>query len=279
MNDMEKDSDYIECNTHGKSHSACICGHLAWNPVQRWHGNPPAEDDQWPDAWCAKCEEAFLAAGEWNDENMDAANITVYCSQCYENARAKSIDSLHGDALRAWQDFLDQCWSELQEKQDKLSTEYRFGEHERYDWNQETAELVFSNAGVPAVIATIQFIGSISTTSNTWLWSWSNFHLLENVRREMDRVRVFGEEHGFPRLTVAKWNAVESDGWEMSAVAVHVLKALGVYRSPRETGFTYMAITSIRPAQETGKSTDFDSQVMHGTGHAPGSPGPSGHLA
>ena len=62
----------------------------------------------------------------------------------------------------------------------------------------------------------------------------------------MVAVREFGEKNGFPRLTVPKWQADEADGWEMSAIAAHVLDAEGVYRVPTEKGFLFMAMTGIR---------------------------------
>lgn len=253
MDDTDKDSNHVECGTHGRAYAAYICGHLAWNPMQRWYGYPPTEDDPWPDAWCAKCEEALQTAGDWNEENETAVDIKLLCSHCYESARAKSIESLKGEALAKWEGFLGQCWDELQAKQARLAEEYKFGGHERYDWNQQTGELVFSNAGVPALVCTIQFVGSTSTLSDTWLWSWANFHLQESVRLEMDKVRAFGEENGFPRLTVPMWNANEQDGWEMAAVATHVLGALGVYRSPGENGALFMIVTGIRDAAQSVK--------------------------
>src|SRR6185369_11972463 len=102
-----------------------------------------------------------------------------------------------------------------------------------------------SNDGIPAVICSIEFVGSISKVSNTCLWSWANFGLSENVRSLIKKVRDFGEKKGYPRLTTPKWSATEPDGWEMTTIAAFVLDARGVYRTPDDTGFTFLAITDI----------------------------------
>ncbi|MEK6323725.1 MAG: DUF6882 domain-containing protein [Acidobacteriota bacterium] len=62
------------------------------------------------------------------------------------------------------------------------------------------------------------------------------------------KVRDFGEVQGFPRLTTPKWSGEEVDGWEMTSIAAYILNARGAYRTPDETGFTFLAITDIRRA-------------------------------
>jgi hypothetical protein len=239
---MTDDIDEVDCKTHGPSSATFICEHLLANPVQRWICNPPAEDDRWPDAWCADCEVHFQKEGEWNDNNSEDVNIKMVCSGCYESALARSVEYLTPEAGEAWDELVSDCHQALHEKQDALSREYEISKHKRWDWDQETAELVFSNDGVVAVRCRIVFIGSVSTKSNTWLWSWANYSLDESVRSPMDKVRVFGVEKDFPKLFVPKWQADEVDGWEMAGIAVSVLNAKGVYRTPTEYGFTYLAI-------------------------------------
>lgn len=145
--------------------------------------------------------------------------------------------------------MIEKSQDAARKKQDLLEKTFQLGKHKRWDWDQEKAQLIFSNDGVPAVVCDIAFVGSISTVSNTWLWSWANFSLTEAVRGPMHKVREWGEEHDFPKLTVPKWSAEEVDGWEMSSVAIDLLGARGIYRTPGETGFTFLAILNARRAQ------------------------------
>lgn len=141
----------------------------------------------------------------------------------------------------------------LHAQQAAVAEEFQLGSYERYDWDQETKQLVWSDAGVPKVIADIQFVGSISHASHTWLWSWANSSVSEELSRGMQAVRDHGEAHGREKLIDAKWPAEEVDGWEMTAIAAYLLKAKGAYRSPGDTGFTFMVFTDVRFAENEGQ--------------------------
>lgn len=240
------DDNSIQCSEHGKAIATYVCEHLAMNPKQRWYCDYPSEDNRWPDAWCEQCDTEFQKEGEWNEENEDAVKIKLICNHCYESGLASSVDCVEEEILERWTQTVAECHQELCVKQELLNSQFALSKHKRWDYDQETGLLTFSNDGIPAVIANIEMIGSVSTVSDTWLWSWANFHLLPNVRTHIVAVRGFGEKMGFPRLTVPKWHAEEALGWEMSAIAAHVLDAKGAYRVPTGKGFLFMAITDIR---------------------------------
>ncbi|ELG4788315.1 hypothetical protein RAL05_004509 [Vibrio vulnificus] len=151
----------------------------------------------------------------------------------------------NANANISWEDFVTEAHAALTAKQNKLMTEFKLGEHERFDWDQESGTLIFSNDGKVAVIAKVQFVGSISTTSNTWLWSWASSYIYDNVKDQMHIVREFGESKGYEALIIDKWEADEIDGWEMTSVTSYLLEAKGAYRTTQEAGFTYMVITDI----------------------------------
>jgi hypothetical protein len=143
-------------------------------------------------------------------------------------------------------EYVLEAREQLQEKQDQLISTYKLGAWERFDWDQDRQELVFSQDGKPRVIAKIQFVGSFSKTSSTWRWAWANDSILPAMKADIVRVRQLGAERGWSRLTEAQWPATEQDGWEMTAIAVRVLDAKGAYLSRSETVLTFMVITSIR---------------------------------
>ena len=246
---MSDDSTPVECELHGKASTTFVCSHLASHPIQCWHSAFPSDDNRWPDAWCDKCNIAFSREGEWNDKNADEVELKILCHFCYERARGSSVERLDGPHLTAWRSFVESCHQDLAAKQDHLSREYSLNRHKRWDWDQERGEIVFSNDGVPAVIAKIDFIGSVSTKTNTWLWSWANPSLLDTARSRTTSIRKVGDDRDFPHLTVPKWPAEEADGWDMAAVAAHVLDAQGVYRTPDDNGFTFLALSNMRFAQ------------------------------
>jgi hypothetical protein len=133
----------------------------------------------------------------------------------------------------------------LKTQLDILRDEYHMGSYERWDYDQDTGEFVFSDAGVPKLIAKFQVVGSISNVSNTWLWSWANPNILEPVKKDMQVVKQFGEEHGLKELTDEKWEGEELDGWAMTNVSARLLNAKGAYRCPDENGFLFVVFTDV----------------------------------
>lgn len=243
------DDAMVSCDAHGEAHATYVCEHLAGNPVQRWHSAAPSEDNRWPDAWCSQCNVEFLKEGEWNERNEEGLVPRILCHMCYESALARSVARLDASGESAWNELVTRSVTALSRKQALLESSMHLGQHQRWDWDQEQAQLIFSNDGTPAVICDIAFVGSISTASNTWLWSWANFSLMDAARAPMESVREFGEESDFPKLMVPKWQADEADGWEMAAVAAEVMGALGVYRAPVDRGFTFLVILHARLPQ------------------------------
>lgn len=248
MND--DDSEHITCEEHGTATVTFVCSHLLESPLQRWHSGCPSPENPWPDAWCDQCNAVFLRDGEWNDKNSDVIDICPLCHECYELARGASLAGFEEEESEAWRSFVMNCMEELQVKQDRLEREHSISQYKRWDWDQRSAELVFSNGGVPGVIATTEFVGSVSMESGTWLWSWANPYVHESVRSRIEAVYELGESKDFPYLTVPEWPAETVDGWEMAAVAAHVLDALGVYRGPDgDRCFAYLLLTQVKTAQ------------------------------
>lgn len=144
------------------------------------------------------------------------------------------------------QSFSEKAFEFLQAQQDSTITDFRLGEYERYDWDQETQQLTWSDEGIPKVVADIQFVGSISTISNTWLWSRANPSVIDSMSNHLNDVRRFGEKHSISKLVEEKWPADELDGWEMTAISAYILRSKGAYRAPGKNGFTFMVFSEIR---------------------------------
>ncbi len=175
-------------------------------------------------------------------------DLKIFCHHCYEHAKGRSVGRLTGASLESWRDFVETCTTDLRLKMDRLDEAFDIARHARWDWNQDRAEIVFSNDGVPAVVATVAFVGTLSREAKTWMWSWANASLTPAVAGQMARVRDYGEALNRPHLAVPIWAADETDGWEMTAVAAHLPEAAGAYRTPSDNGFTYMVLSDVRAA-------------------------------
>ena len=131
-------------------------------------------------------------------------------------------------------------------RQETLKRVFEIGKYERFDWYQERGVIIFSDAGVAKVIADIQFVGSTSKLTKTWLWAWANSSFLEPVTRAAHHLRHFGEQARFEKLARAKWYGDETDGWEMTSIQAKLIGAEGMYRTPSTNGATFMTLSNIR---------------------------------
>jgi hypothetical protein len=126
-------------------------------------------------------------------------------------------------------DILQQSREYLLKQQDNIKQKYGLDDYLQMDYEQETGKMVFTMHGGKKVIMSYCIVGSISDRSNTWMWSWDNPYLLDNVTEDMSKVRSFGEKNGLEKLTSPKWPGNDDDGWEMTAIATWVLKAKGAF--------------------------------------------------
>jgi uncharacterized protein DUF6882 len=237
----------VDCAEHGAREATFVCQHLVAGKEAGFHHGRDDDDPDalWPDAWCDACEHVRQSEGGWNDRSEAFAAVRVLCDRCYENARQRNWKQDHA----AFDDLVTDAVTYLQARQDDLVAQYRIGSYPRYDWNQDTGQLVFSRDGRAQVVADIQFVGSIATDRKNWMWSWANPSLSEAVKREARRVRSYGDEHRHLKLAAACWAGEETDGWEMTAITAYLLGATGAYRSPDDRGFVFMVLTAVQWAQ------------------------------
>jgi hypothetical protein len=122
---------------------------------------------------------------------------------------------------------------------------WRFGKSERWDFSQDSGELVFTFADM-IVRAPAQVIGSFDSEARSWMWAWANSSIAESLTRDSVRVREYGEQHRIRRLTTGTWPAEEVDGWRMAALANRLCVSNGVYRGPAGTAFVFFTFGQVQ---------------------------------
>lgn len=126
--------------------------------------------------------------------------------------------------------LLEESREYLDRQQSACEKEFRLSQYHRMDYEQETCRMLFSNVGVvPKLITEYQIVGSLSTSSNTWLWSWDNPYLLDDTLEDIWEVKEFGDRNKIDSLSHSKWKASLEDAWDMTAIAARILKARGAY--------------------------------------------------
>lgn len=131
--------------------------------------------------------------------------------------------------------FRDKASQAFLEKSKKVDDEFKLASYSRWDFAQESGQLVFSDNGIRKVVADVQIAGDWSA-NGTWLWAWSNDSINKSLKKEMSKVRKFGQEKQFfelvnPELTVPLENA-----WTLTAIAGYLINAKTAFRGQNGSG-------------------------------------------
>ena len=152
------------------------------------------------------------------------------------------------DCDDCFQTFLHPLVHELIDKNERFKE--RYGHHERWDWDEDAVRMTFSDPILPTVGIDVTVVGS--TEGESWQWSWANENWDVKSKLEMDKVREFGNANGYEQLTSVFLDADEHTGWEMTAVAAHILDAPGAYRFPTDAGYCYLLYRKIEENDRPG---------------------------
>ncbi len=71
-------------------------------------------------------------------------------------------------------DFRHAAVHDLMGLNKKCDEDFHINSWPRWDYDLERGTLTFSQDKMPKVIASIQVVGTTSTTEGTWLWGWAN---------------------------------------------------------------------------------------------------------
>lgn len=152
-----------------------------------------------------------------------------------------------------FENFIEQATGYLKAKNEEAKRYFGIGDYSRYEYDLFSGEIWWSEPDDPKVRAKLIIVGSISTKSNTWLWSWANPHF-ENVELGgIEQLKEFGEKESISKLTEEKWKADDIDGWEMTSVSARLLESDGGYCSPDENGGLYLLFNELEFIPEDQK--------------------------
>lgn len=146
---------------------------------------------------------------------------------------------------KEFKELSEASYKYLSEQQKLIEDAYHIHRYEDWFYDQDTGILEFSIKGKHIVSFKYEEVGSLSKISNTWLWSWANPHISEEIKQKINSVREYGLLHNLEPLSKDKWFADEYDGWEMTAITAYLLKAKGAYRFPLENTFSFVVYKEV----------------------------------
>lgn len=146
--------------------------------------------------------------------------------------------------------FVQSCGDELEAKQAALENQFGLGRHARWAYDGNTGLLTFADdQGVTAVEAETTQLGSYSVNSKTWRWAWANLSVPQSERMKSAKLKALYKRTGMDVFKNEGFNADEQMAWEVAAMGVHELGALGCYRGPAKHLYVFFAIDRIAAAR------------------------------
>jgi hypothetical protein len=143
-------------------------------------------------------------------------------------------------------EFVATSSRDLERKQADLTERYGLGNYATWAYDQTTALLSFSDAdGQVRIEASAITIGSFSTRSQTWQWAWASPTVPEQPRAESARLKGLFDATGVDVFRLETFEADENMAWELAAMAVTHLGAVGCYRAPAGQLSVFLAIVSV----------------------------------
>ncbi len=112
------------------------------------------------------------------------------------------------------------------------------------NWNVDFSEgvILFGNQKYP-----LQFIGSESASSNTWLWGWENINgFPEKIIQAAMRTKEIGERWKLEPLTTAEFVLDDTfNGHNLSIVTCGLADKYCYYRGPHAGGAVFVAFSGV----------------------------------
>jgi len=240
------DDEKVVCGRHGETPVTYACRHVASGVACGFHAEA-VDGDEWPDAWCDSCDELLASVGgEWTDETSERADIKLLCTHCYEQARERNrvVPPLaRGARARLTPEEQDRLFHHAthvgQSKQEEAKRRWLFGEHAKWYYDNDARTLSFSDPVLAPAIVNVTLVGSYSTRSATFQWSWELYDRDDPAIGRIAELQAFGEVRGIEALATACWDAEQVDAWEMASLAGYLLGCDGMYRVPFEEDDLY----------------------------------------
>lgn len=112
------------------------------------------------------------------------------------------------------------------------------------DWNVDFSEgvILFGEQSYP-----LQFIGSESTSSDTWLWGWENINgFPEEIIQLATNAKVVGERWNLEPLKTAEFSLDDIfNGHNLSIVTCGLVDKYCYYRGPHSGGAIFVAFSGV----------------------------------
>jgi len=141
------------------------------------------------------------------------------------------------DVDRYWAE----AWADLGVRQQGLIRRLKLADA-HWTVDQNSGLILFDRRDGVQVSAPVQIIGAWNPQNETFTWGWDHPSVKLRLRADAERTRWFGDKHALQELTKPTLRVSEAEAWRMTAVAMKVNAARGVYRGPTDGPVVFMTM-------------------------------------
>lgn len=138
--------------------------------------------------------------------------------------------------------FLISSIKEFEAKQNKLFSD--IGSYEEYWFDQVTKTLQFKNNGKVQASYSVICIGTWASQEENWMWCWANASFISEVRKEAECLKWLEDKTGVSIFREPFFECPENRVYELVAMSVNYLNAIGLYRVKGDENDLYIALMS-----------------------------------
>lgn len=140
--------------------------------------------------------------------------------------------------------FLEASTAALQQKQEALEKQYSLSKMGRWTLDHHEGHLDFlDELGRRKLRFVTTPIGTFASKRESWKWAWANDKIEKPWRERADKLRSLYEKTEYDLFREEDEFAVdEVMAWELAAMAVAHLGALGCYRAPNRDVLLFLAL-------------------------------------
>lgn len=151
--------------------------------------------------------------------------------------------------------FAQESNDELDGKQNTLMKTFQLSKWEAFFYDTPSGLLQFKDkTDKVRVEAQTSPLGSFSANSDTWQWAWANKSTPPAVRKQAESPKQLYKLTGMDVFKMPTIEIDESMSWELVAMCVKHLDALGVYSMPAGPNGDLQVFVAIREIHKaTGK--------------------------
>ena len=168
-----------------------------------------------------------------------------------------------------FENFKDDCLDTVSVLQDGFTKRFDLNRYEHWSFDDDFGVFHFESDKGQSLYFNYSLVGSFSDKTSTWKWSWDNEHLKQSERKNIERVKTFGEENKILKISTGLIDGDEYTGWEMTAVAAKILNAIGVYRFKQDYLTYFIVFTGeLTEGEYAAWKEEYVACATHGASRA-----------